>query len=434
MKTLLARSVAIRGMSNGDDDSEADESADAATDELAVSLEERLNEAESTLDAAETEAILDEVESTLDDIEADLEAADFPEPDEDAEDAEDPQEALENRLADLRDRLEDERGPYATDVAEIVADAAGTVRDTRWTDDGEPDVVVAVESYLSTATDHLSDSFATESEATDDLAAALEDVAAALEESGLDADDDAETIATLLEDAETLADDLDAAEQWDDLSIQGQLDHEGFYDVLDTENRKDYPPEWSAVKVYEQQNEPEPILLALDRLDSDFMEENILDSLVRMGSPEAFEEMHQRAQKRNKQPVEILGKIGDERALETLHDFVDGDGDPQLQKVTLRAIGEIGSEESTGAVANRLAADNYEVRSAAARALGLIGDTRAIDPLADVLADDEADEVRASAAWALNRIGTERALDVAAEYTDDSAYIVQAEAEKAAGA
>jgi HEAT repeat protein len=69
----------------------------------------------------------------------------------------------------------------------------------------------------------------------------------------------------------------------------------------------------------------------------------------------------------------------------------------------------------------------------AARALGLIGDTRAIEPLSDVLSEDEDDSVRASAAWALRQIGTERALDVASEYTDDDAYLVQAEAEKAAG-
>jgi len=130
-------------------------------------------------------------------------------------------------------------------------------------------------------------------------------------------------------------------------------------------------------------------------------------------------------------PVKILGKIGDDRACETLHDFIDGDGDAALQKITLRSLGEIGSEESTQPVADRLAADNYEIRSAAARALGLLGDTRAIDPLADVLEDDEADEVRASAAWALNQIGTERALDVVSEYADDRAYIVQSEAEKA---
>jgi HEAT repeat protein len=74
------------------------------------------------------------------------------------------------------------------------------------------------------------------------------------------------------------------------------------------------------------------------------------------------------------------------------------------------------------------------VRSRAARSLGLIGDTRAVAPLADVLDDDESDTVRASAAWALVQIGTEDALEAAAEYADDRSYIVEQEASAAADA
>jgi len=424
-------------MSNGDDDAEAGD-ADGAdepeSEETALSadtLDERLNQADEDLDAAETEADLDAVEADLDSLEEDIEAADLPEPDEDDEDAEDPRAEFEDRLADLRDRLEDQRGPYAEDVVESIEETSSTVADTRWTDDGLPDVVDAVEAFLGTAAEQLDDSFAAESGDADALAAALEEAAGAVDDAGLDPDEDTETIEALLAAADELADAVEAAEEWDDLTVRQQLDAQGFYDVLDSENRKDFPPEWNAIKVYEKLGEPEPILLGLETFDSDFMEENILDTLVRMAPEEAFEAIHQRAQKRDKTCVEILGKIGDDRACETLHDFIDGDGDPALQKVTLRALGEIGSEESTQPVANRLAADNYEVRSAAARALGLLGDTRAIDPLADVLEDDDADEVRASAAWALNQIGTERALEVLADYTDDRAYIVQAEAGKA---
>jgi len=426
-------------MSNGDDDAEAGD-ADGADEpesdgeETALSadtLDERLNQADEDLDAAETEADLDAIEADLDELEADIEAADLPEPDEDDEDADDPRAEFEDRLADLRDRLEDQRGPYAEDVTASVEETGSTIADTRWTEDGLPDVVDAVESFLGTVGDELGESFAAEGEAADALAAALDEVNEAIESADLDPDEDTETIEALLEAAEELADAVEAAEEWDDLTVRQQLDAQGFYDVLESENRKDFPPEWNAIKVYEKMGEPEPILLGLETFDSDFMEENILDTLIRMAPEEAFEAIHQRAQKRNKKPVQILGKIGDDRACETLHDFIDGDGDPALQKITLRALGEIGSEESTQPVADRLAADNYEVRSAAARALGLLGDTRAIEPLADILEDDEADEVRASAAWALNQIGTERALEVLTEYTDDRAYIVQAEAGKA---
>jgi HEAT repeat protein len=71
------------------------------------------------------------------------------------------------------------------------------------------------------------------------------------------------------------------------------------------------------------------------------------------------------------------------------------------------------------------------VRPYAARALGLIGDTRAVDPLADALETDESDEVRAAAAWALRQIGTEAALEAAASFSDDRAYLVQHEATQA---
>ena len=425
-------------MSNGDDEAaDADDAEEEAADgdvERAVtvdSLDERLTEAEDDLEAAETEADLDEVEEQVNAIESDLEEADLPEPDEDDEDDEDPREDLEARVSDLRDQIEDKRGPYVEDIVALVEEAQTTVTDTRWTEDGRPEVVTAVETYLDATGDVVNTYIEPDGDEPDELGDALDQAAQLVEGSALDPDEDAEAIATLLEAAETLQDDLDAAEEWDDLSVREQLDAEGFYDVLESENRKDFPAEWNAVKIYEEMGEIEPIVKALETFDSDFMEENILDSLWRLGDPEAFEPVHQRAQKRNKRPVQILGKMGDERATETLHDFIDGDGDPSLQKATLRSLGAIGSEESTQPVANRLAADNYEVRSAAARALGLIGDTRAIEPLADVLEDDEADEARASAAWALNQIGTERALDVLADYTDDRAYLVQAEAEKA---
>jgi len=415
-------------MSNGDDEA-ADEAEETALS--ADTLDQRLDDAEEALEAAETEADLDDVEADLNEIEADLDAVDLPEPDEDDEDAEDPAAELEDRLDDLRDQLEDQRGPYADDVVAVLEEAQSTIADTRWTEDGRPDVVSAVQSYLASVSDELDTDISAESDDPADLADAVDQAAQAVEGSTLDPDEDAETIAALLEDAEALRDDLEAAEEWDDLTVREQLDAEGFYDVLESENRKDFPAEWNAVKVYEEIGEVEPIVKALETFDSDFMEENVLDTLWRMGPEEAYDAVHQRAQKRNVRPVQILGKIGNDDATETLHDFIDGDGDAALQKATLRALGEIGSEESVEPVAQRLDADNYEIRSAAARSLGLLGDTRAIEPLADVLEADEANEVRASAAWALNQIGTERALDVVADYADDRAYLVQAEAEKA---
>ena len=471
----MTDTVAVYHMSNGDDadeaeDTEADADADVDAGDGAgepvdpETLDERLDEVAADLEAAETEDDLDEVEAELDAVAADVET--LPEPDEedgDEDEDEDPKAGLEDRVEDLREDLEAQRGPYAEDVAERARDAAGTVRDTRWTEDGAPDVRAAVEAFCSTVDEAIDavvavpdaaetgardapaenvDGAAGEGEGEGEgegpdlepSAAALEDAADAIEGAGLDADDDEETIATLVEAVEDLEDDLEAAEEWDDLTVVEQLRTKGFYDTLTGETRKDYPPELSVVRIAEAENDPETILLALERFDSDFMEENCLDALVRLGPEEAFDEVNQRAQKRNKPPIEVLGKIGDPRALDTLLPFIEGDSDPGLQRVTLKAIGEIGDEQATQDVADRLVADDPEVRSNAARALGMIGDTRAIDPLSDLLGDDENDSVRASAAWALNQIGTERALEAASDHADDRSYLVQAQAERAADA
>ncbi|MFB6128426.1 MAG: HEAT repeat domain-containing protein [Halorhabdus sp.] len=423
-------------MTNGDDaepDGTDEASGDGSVDLGVADFEDRLDDAEDALDDAETEADLDDVEETLSAIEADLEAADLPEPDEGEDD---PRDALESRLSDLRDRVDDQRGPYVETVADEIETVAGTIAETRWTDDGEADVVAAVETFGKAVADHVDvDDVDTADGASDALSTASEAVA----DLALDPDEDGEAIASLLDAAGTLADDVDAAEAFDDLSVREKLRYDGFYAVIDGEHRKDFPPELNAVLSWEHRykesrdpDDVEQILRALDLMDSEFMEENILDAFERVGPPEAFDPVHQRAQRRDKQAIRVLGKIGDDRAVETLVDFLDGD--PALQRVTLRALGEIGSQEATQAVANCLAEDNDSVRSSAARALGLLGDTRAIDPLADVLAGDDADEARASAAWALNQIGTERAMEIAAEYADDRAYVVQTEAEKAADA
>ncbi|WP_135304494.1 HEAT repeat domain-containing protein [Haloarcula amylovorans] len=427
------------GDDESDDETEAADADEAEAEEdgaTADDLNARLDETESDLENAETEADLDEIDRSLDETESDLETVDFPEPDDgdEDEDAEDPRADLEDRISTIREDVEAQRGPYAEDVVGTVENAQTTVEESEWTDSGEEEAHAAVVTFLDASEEYVGH----DADAGDDLDAAadaLGTVADAVESADLDADDDAETIEGLLEAAETLEDDLEAAEVWDDLTVQEQLDYKGFYDVLTNENRKDFPAEWNAAKIHAAEGNVEMVVFALEKVGSEFMEEYIIDILYNLGSDAepAFDVMHQRAQKRDKGPIKVLGKIGDDRAIETLHDFIDGDGDAALQKVTLRSLGAIGSPESVQPVANRLDADNSEIRSSAARSLGLLGDTRAIDPLSDVLESDESDEVRASAAWALRQIGTEEAFDEAAKYADDRAYLVQAEAEKATG-
>ena len=403
-------------MTDGDDE----------TDLPAETLDSRLDEAAEALEAAETEDDLDAVEEQLDGIADDLDAADFPAPDEDDEDAEDPEAELSDRLETLREELEAARGPYASDVADAIEDAKATLTDTRWTDAGEGEAADAVESFVADVNETL------DIDLTGDDADALDAAAEAVADAGLDPDEDAETIAALLETTDALEAGLEDAEEWDDLETHEKLQAQGYYDVLG--HYKDYPPEWSALKEWEQRGNVEMVLLALDNFQSDFMERHCLEALTRMNDEAAFDAMHQRAGKRDKPGIKAIGKMGAEDAVETLLEYVDADSDPGLQKVTFKALGEIGSEEATGPLANKLVAENEQIRPYAARALGLIGDTRAIDPLADALADADTDETRAAAAWALRQIGTERALSAAAEFADDRAYLVQHEASQAADA
>jgi len=426
-------------MSDGDDETAdeegtvEEEAADGSPEVTPESLDARLDAAEEELDAAETEADLDDVEATLDGIERDLEDADLPEPDGDDEEPEDPREALESRLSDLRDALEEQRGPYAEDVVSDVESAESTVADTRWTERGLPAVADAVEAFLDRAGDALDRTFEADGGEPEALAAALGRVATAVEDAGLDPDRDADTIAELVAATGDLSTGIEEAEEWDDLQVRDQLRAEGFYDVLG--HYKDFPPAVSALKEHESRGDVDMILLALDSFDSDFMEERCLDALARLGDSAAYDAMFQRAGRRDKDGIRILGKMGPDAgdAVETLAEYVAED-DPGLQKVTLKALGEIGSREATQAIADALAADDDAVRSRAARALGLVGDPRAVEPLADALDDDGDERLRANAAWALRQIGTEPALSAVAEYTDDRSFLVQTEAERAATA
>jgi hypothetical protein len=463
-------------MSNGDDDpADASEEADAADDggdageptaptlsedPTEESLTEYLDEIAARLEAAETEADLDDVEALLDDAETGIEEADLPEPDEDDEDADDPRGDLEDRVAELRDGVEEARGPYGEDVVEAIEGAVGTIEDTEWTEAGREDVAAAVTSFVDAAADAIDDAApdalddadedpeallddAADGEETDAgpipldrVVAALDAVAGAVADADLDADDDADEIAALLSATDDLESGLDDAEEWDDLETHEQLRAQGYYDVLG--HYKDFPVEWSALKEHEAQGNVDMILLALDSLQSEFMERHCLEAFERMGkrgkTEASVEEILGRAEKRNRPAIRILGKMAAAEATDTLVEYVDEASNPQLQKAAFKALGEIGAPEAVQPLANQLDPDGDTdelVRPHAARALGLIGDTRAVDPLADALEAHPSDDVRAAAGWALRQIGTREALEAAAEYADEHSFVVSTEGEKA---
>jgi hypothetical protein len=416
-----------------DSETEDDTEADAEAGELATteSLDERCEAAAEALEAADTEADLDDVEATLDAIEADFPPV--PEADEDdEEEPDDPHEEARSQLADLRDDLEAARGPYAEDVINAIESATAAIDDGDWTEQGEGEVVDAVGAFVDAVAEQV-DTDAEPPATFEESTATLDGVAAAVDAAGLDPDADDETIAALVEAADALESDIEAAQEWADLSVRETLQSEGYYDVLG--HTKDYPMEWAALKEHEKRGNTDMILMALDSLDSDFMEEHCLDALERMGpvaaTDEAIETMLARAEKRKKPAIRILGKMGATEAVETLIEYVDADSDAPLQKVTFRALGEIGDERAVQPLADKLLMDNDVVRPQAARALGLIGDTRAIKPLSETLKADDDPNVRAQSAWALRQIGTKRALEAVVDHGGDETFVVQTELDKA---
>ncbi len=403
-------------MSNGDDD-----------ETTVDSLTERVAAAADALEAAETEAELDTIEADLEEIEAELEASELPALDEDEASDDD----LESQLEDLREQLADKRGPYAEDVTAAIGAATETIENGEWTEQGTGEVDEAVSGFVETLDETLDETLGSAGE--DDTTVVLTAASEAVEEAELDPDDDSETLTALLEATDSLSEALEAAQEWSDLTVRETLQAEGYYDVLG--HTKDYPPEWAALKEHEKRGNTEMVILAFELLDSEFMEEHCLESLSRMGpvaaTNEAIETLLPLAGKRDKNAIEILGKMGATEAVETLIEYVDADKDAALQKVTFRALGEIGDERAVQPLANKLLMENDTVRPRAARALGLIGDTRAIKPLSEALKADEDPNVRAQAAWALRQIGTKRALEAVVDHGADDTFIVQTEIDKA---
>jgi hypothetical protein len=89
------------------------------------------------------------------------------------------------------------------------------------------------------------------------------------------------------------------------------------------------------------------------------------------------------------------------------------------------ALGWLGNWRSTPVLVGALESRDVYVRIEAAAALGRVGDTRAVDPLCNCLANDPSSNVRANAALALSRFDSndaKRCLEVAAS-KDKSLFV-----------
>ncbi len=386
----------------------------------AASIRERATALEEALEAAETESELDDIEPRLDELEADVEtlAATLTEQetDDDTEaESEQPDiDALEETVETLRATLTDCRGPYASDVVDTLEEAISSIKTQELTANGRVAVQSAVNEALSEM-DVAVDQLTADNPAVAPIIEHLSTVQERIAARETDPDADADWIQRHLAAVDALTEAIDDAEVWDDLTVQQKLEQQGFYDIV--EERRDFPPELSAIKAYEKRGEAEPILLALDMLDSDFMEEYCMEALGRLRATEAVDELTSRANRRNETAIEALGRIGSDEAVDALLKHIDGN--LALQVASLRALGQVGSPEPVPDIAEvATTGETAQVRSMAARALGMIGDTRAIPVLEQLLTDDNNPIVRQNAGWALSQIQTPRALAAVERHPD----------------
>ena len=105
--------------------------------------------------------------------------------------------------------------------------------------------------------------------------------------------------------------------------------------------------------------------------------------------------------------VEVLGKIGDSRAVEPLISILK-DENSDVRKTAAEAFGEIGDPQAVEPLIDALEDKDWGVRLAAVRALGKIGDRRAMESLLLALKEEE-ELVRKAAAEALRQLGWEGA-------------------------
>jgi HEAT repeat protein len=102
-----------------------------------------------------------------------------------------------------------------------------------------------------------------------------------------------------------------------------------------------------------------------------------------------------------------------------------GDSGWEVRRAAAWALGKLGDPQAVPALIQALGDDWYDVRAAAAWALGAIGDPQAVPALIQALGDDWYD-VRAAAAWALGAIGDPQAVPALIQALGDWGELIKA--------
>lgn len=128
--------------------------------------------------------------------------------------------------------------------------------------------------------------------------------------------------------------------------------------------------------------------------------------------------------------IRALGKLGDKRAVKLILPLLD-DEDLWVRVEAARALGELGDKEAIEPLIYLLNTSvNPPVRRESARSLGLIGDTRAVVPLIIRLKNDNNALVRVKIIEALGILGDRQAIVTVKYYRNEKDIWVRTEAEK----
>lgn len=155
------------------------------------------------------------------------------------------------------------------------------------------------------------------------------------------------------------------------------------------------------------------------------LQKQVTEQLVEIGSPSVkplLKSLEDKDWKIRWYASEILGKIGDERAVAGLIETL-GDGNSGVRSKSMVALVEIG-EPSVDLLTNALSNENWQIRSQAAEALGVIGLKKSVEPLIKTLKDVNS-WVRKAAAESLGNIGDKKAVNPLKNLLKDDSLEVQ---------
>jgi len=148
-----------------------------------------------------------------------------------------------------------------------------------------------------------------------------------------------------------------------------------------------------------------------------------LKSLGPVASSIILKELSETSDDKIKEPlIKVLGDIGDEQSAITLIELLQAEKD-RIKSVIAMALGNIKCREAVNPLIEIIHDKSVkrELLESAVIALGEIGDTRAVYPLSELMADSQymMSKLKSLAAQSLGKIGDDRAVEILKGYTKD---------------